>query len=165
VIDSQQYLAVVAQRLGEDGFELTPNVSVGGQLVNLWAVRRKFQAGKFGTVSSFVVVRLDSSIDAAQLATYSAACFQAAMERTGGVRGLGSTGVCYSVSAVPQADPGLVATVASTPTVKHWSSFEFPAVVDLGSSTVTYFNKRVIWGAAYIRGFRRDAERWLKPAG
>jgi hypothetical protein len=163
VFDPQQYLGVVAQRLGQDGFEVTPNVSVGGQLANLWAVRRKFQAGKFGNVSTFVVVRLDASIDAAQLTAYSAACFQAAMERTGGVRGLGSSGVCYSVSVVPQADPTLVAAVAGAAPAKHWSSFEFPAVVDLGSSTVTYFSKRVIWGAAYIRGFRRDAQRWLQP--
>jgi hypothetical protein len=164
MLDAESYLAVVAQRLGQDGFEVTPNVVVGGGPADLWAARRRFQATKFGVVSTFVVVSRHDSIDAAQLAAYSSACFQAAMERAGGVRGLGSTGLCYAVSVYQTAAPDLCSTVERTALVKHWASFEFPVLVDLTTSTITYYRESVIWGAAYIRGFRRDAERWLLPA-
>lgn len=161
--DPQEYLGSVSQRLTDDGFEVTQNVSVGGQGAGLWAARRNFQASMFSTVSTFVVVRLDASIDAALFTAFSAACFQAAVERTGGVRGLGSSGVCFAVTVTPQADPGLVAAVESTAPAKHWSSFEFPVLVDLGANTVTFYRKRVLWGAAYIGRFRRDAQLWLQP--
>jgi hypothetical protein len=164
VLEPQSYLAAVAQRLSQDGFELTPNVLIGGAPADLWAARRKFQATKFGAVATFVVVSRHESIDAAQLAAYSAASFQAAMERTGGVRGLGSTGVCYAVSVYQHAAPGLSAAVETSALMKHWASFEFPVLVDLTANSVTYNRQRVIWGAAYIRGFRRDADRWFQPA-
>jgi hypothetical protein len=163
VLEPQSYLGAVAQRLTQDGFELTPNVLVGGAPADLWAARRKFQATKFGAVSTFVVVARHESIDAAQLAAYSSACFQAAMERTGGVRGLGSTGVCYAVSVFQHAAPDLGTALETTPLGKHWASFEFPVLVDLTTGSLTYYRKRVLWGAAYIKGFRRDADRWFQP--
>jgi hypothetical protein len=164
MLDPQSYLTAVAQRLAQDGFEVTPNVMVGERPADLWAARRKFQATKFGTVSTFVVVSRHQSIDATQLAAYSSACFQAAMERTGGVRGLGSAGVCYAVSVCGQGSPNLASTVETTPLVKHWASFEFPALVDLAATSITYNRQRAIWGAAYIRGFRSAAGKWLQPA-
>lgn len=163
--DPQQYLATVSERLTQDGFDVTSNVSVDGQIAGIWAARRNFQASMFSTVATFVVVRLDDSIDAARFTAFSAACFQAAVERTGGVRGLGSSGVCFAVTVTPHADPTLVAAVERTPPRKHWSSFEFPVLVDLGANTVTFHRQRVLWGAAYVGRFRRDAERWLQPPG
>ena len=163
--DPQQYFATVSERLTQDEFAVTPNVSVDGQVAGIWASRRNFQASMFNTVSTFVVVRLDASIDAAHFTAFSAACFQAAVERSGGGRGLGSSGVCFAVSVTPQADPSLVAAVQSTPPPKHWSSFEFPVLVDLGAGTVIFHRQRVLWGAAYVGRFRRDAERWLQPPG
>ena len=161
--DPQQYLAIVSQRLTEDEFEVTANVSVGGDIAGLWAARRNFQAGMFSTVSTFVVVRLDPAIDAAHFTAFSAACFQAAVDRTGGGRGLGSSGVCFAVTVTPQADPSLVAAVERTPPAKHWSSFEFPVLVDLSAGTVSFHRQRVLWGAAYVGRFRLDALRWLQP--
>jgi hypothetical protein len=162
--DPQQYVATVSERLVSDGFEVTPNVAVDGGIAGIWAGRRNFQASMFSTVSTFVMVRLDTSVDAAHFTAFSAACFQAAVQRTGGGRGLGSSGVCFAVTAVLHADPGLVAAVEATPPPKHWSSFEFPVLVDLGANTVTFHRQRVLWGAAYVGRFRRDAERWLQPA-
>jgi hypothetical protein len=161
--DPQQFLATVSQRLAADEFEVTPNVSVGGEIAGLWAGRRNFKASMFSTVSTFVVVRLDPAIDAAHFTAFSAACFQAAVERTGGVRGLGSSGVCFAVTVTPQADPSLVAAVERTAPTKHWSAFEFPVLVDLGASRVSFYRQRVLWGAAYVGRFRRDADRWLQP--
>ncbi len=161
--DPQHYLATVSERLTQDEFEVIPNVSIVGEVAGLWAERRNFQPGLFSTVSTFVVIRLAASIDAAHVAAFSSACFQAAADRTGGGRGLGSSGVCFAVSVIPHADPSLVATVASTAPTKHWSSFEFPVLVDLGASTVTFYRQRVLWGAGYVGKFRRDAERWLQP--
>jgi hypothetical protein len=163
VPDPQQYLATVAERLTQDEFEVRPNVSVAGEVAGLWAERRNFQPGLFGTVSTFVVVRLDASIDAAHVTAFSAACFQTAADRTGGGRGLGSSGVCFAVTVIPHADPILVATVERTAPTKHWSSFEFPVLVDLGASTVSFYRQRVLWGAGSVGKFRRDAERWLQP--
>ena len=159
--DPQPYVATVTQRLQEDEFDVTPNVAVDGQIAGIWAARRNFQARMFSTVSTFVVVRLDTSIDVAHFTAFSTACFQAAVDRSGGGRGLGSSGVCFAVTAVPQADPSLVAAVEATAPPKHWSSFEFPVLVDLGANTVTFHRQRVLWGAAYVGRFRRDAERWL----
>jgi hypothetical protein len=161
--DPQAYLATVSQRLTEDEFDVTPNVSIGGEIAGLWAARRKVKATMFSTVSTFVVVRLDAAIDAAHFTAFSAACFQAAVDRTGGVRGLGSSGVCFAVTVTPQADPSLVAAVERTAPAKHWSSFEFPVLVDLGAGTVSFYRQRVLWGAAYVGRFRRDAQRWLQP--
>ena len=161
--DPQQYVATVSERLVQDGFEVTPNVAVDGGIAGIWAARRNFQASMFSTVSTFVIVRLDTSIDRARFTAFSAACFHAAVERTGGGRGLGSSGVCFGVTAVPQTDPALVAAVEATAPPKHWSSFEFPVLVDLGANRVIFHRQRVLWGAAYVDRFRRDAERWLQP--
>ncbi|HEY6469514.1 MAG TPA: hypothetical protein VI434_07080 [Candidatus Dormibacteraeota bacterium] len=161
--DAQEYLATVSERLVEDEFEVRPNVSVGGEVAGLWAERRNFQPGLFSTVSTFVVIRLDTAIDAAHVTAFSSACFEAAADRTGGGRGLGSSGVCFAVTVIPHADPSVISAVESTAPTKHWSSFEFPVLVDLGASTVSFYRQRVLWGAGYVGKFRRDAERWLQP--
>jgi hypothetical protein len=161
--DPKQYVAMVSERLRADGFQVTPNDSDDARMPSFWAERRDDQAGPFSTVATFLAVRLDASIDAAQLTAFSAACFQAAIARTGGGRGLGSSGVCFAVSATSQVDPEVVATVERTLPTKHLSSFEFPVLVDLGANTVTFYRQRVLWGAAYVRAFRRDADRWLQP--
>lgn len=165
MMDPGTYLTTVAGRLTQDGFEVTPNVVIGDRPADLWAARRKFQATKFGSVSTFVVVSRHKSVDAAELAAYSSACFQAAMERTGGVRGLGSAGVCYAVCVCEDAAANLNSTVETTALVKHWASFEFPVLVDLAANSVAYNRQRAIWGAAYIRGFRKAADKWLQPGG
>jgi hypothetical protein len=40
---------------------------------------------------------------------------------------------------------------------KHWMLEEFPVLVDLSARSVSFYNRRVIWGAAYLASHRREA--------
>ena len=44
---------------------------------------------------------------------------------------------------------------------KHFGSFEFAVIYELGTRRLYYLGRTPMWGAAYINGFRNQAHRAL----
>ena len=77
-------------------------------------------------------------------------------------RGLGSGLVVYAVFAVQEAGPDLLALTAGG-AAKHWAAFEFPVVAELASGRVRRQEKTPVWGAAYFKSMRREADELFAP--
>lgn len=151
-----EYVETVAQRLTAEGFDRT-SATVGDQSATVLH-DRSFQPLKFGLVDTVVVVGTAETPEEA--AAFSEAAFDYGMELKSPLpRGLGGNLVVYPV-LVTDADLGEWVDEYEP---KHWSSFEFPVVVDPNAGTVDYDTATPLWGAFYYRGFRRWAEETLAP--
>lgn len=150
------YVETVAERLTAEGFDRS-SATVADQSVTVLH-ERSFQPLKFGLVDTVVVVGSAETADEA--AAFSEAAFDYGLELKSPLpRGLGGNLVVYPV-LVTDADLGEWIAEYEP---KHWSSFEFPVVVDPGAGTVDYDTATPLWGGLYYRGFRRRAEKTLAP--
>lgn len=78
-------------------------------------------------------------------------------------RGLGSSLVVYPVLVVDEASTELRRFAASY-APKRWSVMEFPVVVEGSSGSLLLLEKTPLWGSAYFRKTRREAQDLLAPA-
>jgi hypothetical protein len=102
-----------------------------------------------------------SQPDSDQLRTFGGAVVDAALAGKIRIpRGLGSSLVVYPV-LLADAIPDELKEFISSYAPKHWSIVEFPAVVDLSSGDLVLFEKTPVWGAAYYRATRREAQDLL----
>ena len=159
-MDVSGYVESVRERLHGAGFREEP--SPAGALLK--ARRRQVKVSRFGVVETVVVISTSrSEADPDQLRMFGSESVRAA--RVGKTRlplGLGSSLVVYPVLLVDAiSDPldGFVHSYAP----KHWSIVEFPVVVAPATQTLAFATKTPVWGSAYYRKTRREAQDFLAP--
>ncbi|WP_336331048.1 MULTISPECIES: hypothetical protein [unclassified Haloarcula] len=148
------YIETIADPL--DRFEQS-STTVNDQQVTVFH-DRSLELSKFGFVDTvFVVGTAETAADAK---SFSEAAFEYGLSVKSKLpRGLGGNLVVYPV-VVTESD---LAEWVEGYAPKHWSSFEFPVVVDLSEGTVAYNESTPLWGTIYYNGFRETAETTLKP--
>jgi len=150
----QEYIETLAERLDE--FEQS-TTTVEDQNVTVFH-DRSLSLSKFGLVDTVFVI--GTAETASQAREFSEAAFEYGLSvKTKLPRGLGGNLVVYPV-VVTEAD---LADWVLEYEPKHWSSFEFPVVIEPIEGTVDYYESTPLWGTIYYKGFRETAETTLKP--
>ena len=159
-MEAGAYLETVRSRLVDAGFE--PEDPAPG--VALQARKRAVKVSRFGLVETVVSVsRPQATAQPEDLRSFGAEVIGTALERKSKIpRGLGSSMVVYPALVVEEAGPELRQFVAEH-VPKHWSVLEFPVVVETRSGTLLSYAKTPIWGAAYYRKTRQQAQALFDP--
>lgn len=78
--------------------------------------------------------------------------------------GLGRAWAVYAVVVAEVVTPEAARPVERTEVMrKHWAGIVFPVLVDLSLGRLHYRETTPMWGAFYLRGMRRKADRLLAP--
>jgi hypothetical protein len=127
--------------------------------------RKQVKLSRFGIVETVVVISdVHSQAGSDQLRTFGAEIVRSALKGKSRIpRGLGSSLVVYPVLVTDGVSDEL-RRFASSYAPKHWSILEFPVVVEPGAGSMVLVEKTPVWGAAYYRKTRREAQDLLAPA-
>ncbi len=122
--------------------------------------RQEFSFTKLSMLDTFVVARTFASAPSpAEFAAFSAASMSLSRRFKFALpTGLFSALVTYPLAIVPDVSEALAAQAAK-PAPKHWSAFEFPALLDARTGELHFYRDTPIWGALYYSGFRTEAEQ------
>lgn len=159
-MDIEAYLETVRDRLSRAGFrEESP--AFGAVLS---ARRREVKLTRFGLVETVVAISTGSGrSEPDDLRTLGNDIVGFALDgKTRIPRGLGSSLVVYPALVVDEASTELRRFVTSY-APKHWCVMEFPVVVESSSRSLLALEKTPLWGAAYFRKTRREAQDLLAP--
>ena len=116
--------------------------------------RRKFMPSRIGMVDSVVTVRTVDAATAADLVAHEDDAFAAALQLKVGIpRGLGSAVEVHPVTIAASADEGAIAHAAGV-MKNRWSTMTMHALIH--GTTVTVFEGRKVWGAAYVKSLRKQ---------
>ena len=150
----EEYIQTLSGRLDE--FEQS-TTTVDDQQATVFH-DRSLSISKFGLVDTVFVV--GTAETASQAQAFSEASFNYGLSLKSKLpRGLGGNLVVYPVIV---SETGLIDWVQQYDP-KHWSSFEFPVIIDPTEGTVDYYESTPLWGIIYYKGFRETAETILKP--
>jgi hypothetical protein len=159
-VDVSGYVESVRERLRRAGFR--EEASPAGAILK--ARRRQVKLSRFGVVETVAVISSPrSQVEPDQLRMFGAESVRAATAgKTRLPLGLGSSLVVYPVLLLDVISDPLTRFVnAYVP--KHWSIVEFPVVVVPAAQTLVFATKTPVWGSAYYRKTRREAQDLLAP--
>ena len=159
----EDYLLKLSSRMKRSGFSEFDRHLQGFQ-VDLSFHRREFVLAKFSVVDTFVMVtRALEGCTPTLFETFSQHVFQFALDhKSEWPRGLGGCAVSYPVLVVDASMEDIRLFVeAYCP--KHWSSFEFPVLVDLSSQSVYHYTATPVLGLLYYQGFRKETRELFWP--
>ena len=165
-MDFSQYLDSVERRMEGTKFKVSRDVALSdGSAVGLTARRNVFLWKGLSLLSQhiFVVYRAAPTVADFQ------SLFQSGLEHAKKVnkvpllRGMQFGYMIIPCVAGATRDGGAVGYVNGQPR-KHWSVYEFPVAVDLGSGETDYFKGRSAWGALFFSNLRALAADYLEVA-
>jgi hypothetical protein len=159
-VDTEGYLDSIRARLAQAGFQLEARRTG----TTLKARRREVKLSRFGIVETVVEVStVHSQPTPDELRAFGGDAVRSALEGKSRVpRGLGSSLVVYPVLVAESISDGL-AQFASSYAPKHFCIMEFPLVTEPATRTLVLLGKTPVWGAAYYRKTRREAQELLAP--
>ena len=166
----KQYLLLLKQWMGYFGF--TPLGVETNWLFDVSYKRDRVEASKFSKVSTYCFVKYANEMfDKQKFENFSKSCFDYASKiRQGMPVGLGGSLVVYPCLIVNGVSKELKDYI-SIYLNKHYSAFEFPAILDISDGNLYYYQKTPMWGAFYYNGFRKEIfdlyspTAWNKIAG
>ena len=163
---TEDYLAVVEQRLTEHGFRWLDEVELETCTVRAAASHKRFAPSRVGMAERHFVFADATSVDRDMVVTLGEAAFEFAQRNalTWLPRGFGRAVECFAVAVGRIVVPELAAEVRGTELVpKHWAAIVFPVLVDLSVAELHYRQTTPVWGAAYARSLRETADSFLAP--
>jgi hypothetical protein len=160
MINSNQWLGQVSQRLSTSGFAPMKPEVYQPQGFKYAVHRSRFEVSKFGMAEYFFTFAEIPNLVPEVLRAYSNTAFQFAMKNKTNPLPCGffESVFCFAVAVTANLHPQLADSVRAAEPIKHWSAFELPVVFDLANGGLYYFEKTPVWGAAYYAGFRREIQ-------
>jgi len=154
------YVESVRERLRRAGFR--DEAHSDGAVLK--ARRRQVKLSRFGVVETVVVISDPvTQADADRLRSFGEeAVRSAAVGKTPLPLGFGSSLVVYPVLLADGISEALT-QFAEDYVPKLWSIVEFPVVVDPSTQIVVFSSRTPVWGGAYYRKTRREAQGLLAP--
>jgi len=155
------YVDSVGQRLAQQGYKQYE----GGPPEYETTVfhLRELSLSKFGFVDYFVVVATFDSPTPQQVTAFCEAAFSFGLSNKSLLpRGLGGSLVVYPI-IVGEDLPEQIHEWVSEYRTKHWSSFEIPVVIDLGTDDCSYNRSKPTWGYIYYDEFNSFVDAYLAP--
>jgi hypothetical protein len=155
---SPGYVESMRERLRRAGFrdEAPPDGAL------LKARRRQVKLSRFGMVETVIVISDPMThADADRLRSFGEEAVRSAgLGKSRLPLGFGSSLVVYPVLLVDGISEALT-QFAEDYVPKLWSTVEFPVVVDPSTEIVVFSSKTPVWGSAYYRKTRREAQELL----
>jgi len=157
-VANEGYFSGLDSRLEQRGFVTLPR----GPLdlpVDRTYFRRKLSITKFGVVDTFCIVKcVDANLTPSFVKSFSEQAFTFALKNKIWIpRGCGGGVVVYPLLVIDSVPDGVRSFVEGY-CPKHWASNEFPVVLETSSRNLLYCRSTPLWGCAYYRGFRKEAE-------
>ncbi len=156
---SRNFRQSISTNLSNKGFSLKENVDFGEYKFDIVGHLSKLEFTKFGINDYFCVVKEVNDISPEIIKSISAQIYQYSKKHRNNFLPAGIFGgywvfpifICNGVSL------SVSEWIKTSLPPKHWSSAEFPVVIDSSSGNSFYFQGKVMWGAAYQAGFRQLA--------
>ncbi len=157
-MDINSLVEQVKKNLQVKGYDIQENVQYGDFNYLIVGHLSKFELSKFGMSDYFFTVGYLKDSTVANIKSFSSQSFgYAGANRSNKLPpGLFGGFWAFSVIFVDQLQDS-VRQVKNDCPPKHWSSSEFPILVELSTGKVTYFQGTPTWGMAYYAGFRQLA--------
>ncbi len=163
-MDFPQFLDSVEQRMHGTKFKVSRDVTLpDGNTVGLAARRNTFLWKGLVVLSQHILVTHKTAPTVADFQSLFRSGFEHAkkVNRIPLLRGMQFGYVVIPCIAGPSMDRDVVNHVTGQPE-KHWSLYEFPVAVDLGSGETHYFRGRSMWGALFFSNLRALASDYLE---
>ena len=163
-MDFSQFLDSVEQRMHGTKFKVSRDVALpDGTPVSLAARRDVFLWKGLVVLSQHILVTHKTAPTVADFQSLFRSGFEYAkkVNRVPLLRGLQFGYMVIPCIAAPSMNGVVVAHVTGQPD-KHWSLYEFPVAVDLGSGETHYFRGRSLWGALFFSNLRALASDYLE---
>jgi len=166
-MDPSQFLDSVEQRMDGTKFKVSRDVTLSdGNAVSLAARRSVFLWKGLVVLSQHILVTHKTAPTVADFRSLFQSGFEHAkkVNRIPLLRGMQFGYMVIPCIAGPSMDRGVVSHVTGQPD-KHWSLYEFPVAVDLGSGETHYFRGRSVWGALFFSNLRALVSDYLEADG
>ena len=156
-MDENTLIGKIKENLKKKGYGIQENIEYGDYKFLLVGHLSKFEVSKFGTNDYFFTVGKVKEPILANIRDLSNQSFG----YSGGHRsnplppGIFGGYWVFPIIMVESVSESVSNAIQNEVPPKHWSSAEFPIVVDLTSKKTYYFQGTPIWGAAYYAGFRQ----------
>lgn len=158
------YYNLLDQWLKYYGYESIPVNAEAGINVDKVSTKSQFKASKFGKVDSYACIKyMGEGATGDEMKIFSTKMFELAnRHRTGMPLGFGAMMVVYPLMVVETISNELAAFIR-TYVPKHFAAAEFPAVYDLSTGYLYFYEGTPVWGYAYYNGYRREVFDLFSP--
>lgn len=160
MINSNQWLQHVSQKLGANAYKPVQPEKYQPQGLKYVMHRSRFEITKFGMAENFFTFAEIPNLTHEVLQQFSTTSFKFANanKSIGLPNGWFVATFCFAVAITANLNPQLGQYIRDTAPIKHWGAFEMPVVFDLADGGLYYFEKTPLWGAAYYNGFRKEVQ-------
>ena len=160
MIDSNQWLQSVSQRLAANGYNQMQPQIYQAQNFKFAAHRSRFEITKFGIAENFFTFAEIPNLTVGVLQGFSNSAFEFAKANKSSPlpNGFFTATFSYAVAITANVPAEFAQYIFATAPAKHWSAFEIAAVFDVANGGLYYFTGTPVWGAAYYNGFRREIQ-------
>ena len=126
--------------------------------------KKSTEITRFGNVDTYSIAKVfEDNLTTETFKSFSAQSFDYASKiRKGGPLGMGSMLVVFPL-VILEKIPQDVYNFLRTYCPKHWASVEFPAILDLETSNLYYYEQTPMWGALYYPTHRKEAFTFFSP--
>jgi hypothetical protein len=160
-MDAAEYLQGAAQRLQQDGSQVSWAGLPGGQA--LVGYRSQFKLSWLATkLHLFTVLYPTAAATDAELAALSRDAVEYAKATKGALRGFQSgVAIIPALVAETVSEPARAAALARPK--KEFAAFLLPAIVDLATGQTFSYQGRIVWGTIYASWLRARLAAALPP--
>ena len=155
-MDKNSLFEQVKKNLQLKGYGIQEEIKYGDFDYKLVGHLSKFELSKFGISDYFFTVGYLKDATVANIKAFSNQSYGYAGSNRSNKLPPGTFGGfwAFSIIFVDQLQDSVRQVIQNDCPPKHWSSFEFPIVVELSTGKATYFQGTPVWGMAYYAGFR-----------
>jgi hypothetical protein len=119
---------------------------------------------KFALLDTFITVRFmgEEHLSPESVQAFSSESFSFAVAHKNWLpRGLFGYAAAFPLVIAPRVNDEVSNFLNVDYCPKHWASMEFPTVLDQETGKLHFFRATPMWGAAYFKGMRKQAERYF----
>lgn len=158
-MDIKNIVEQIKNNLIKKGYGIQENIDYGDYNFLLVGHLSKFEVSKFGMNDYFVNAGEIKEPTLANIRSFSNQVYGYAGQHKSNKLPPGLFGGywVFPVAIVESISESVINAIQNETPPKHWSSAEFPIVLDISSGKLYYFQGTPAWGAAYYGGFRQLA--------
>lgn len=158
-MNDNDYIDKIKDNLKKKGYGIQEDIEYGDFKFILVGHLAKFEATKFGHNDYFFTVGKVKEPTLANIRAFSNQSYGYSGQNRSNFLPPGLFGGywVFPIVLVEQVSESVISAIQNEAAPKHWSSAEFPIVIDTSTKKVYSFQGTSTWGAAYYAGFRQLA--------
>jgi hypothetical protein len=155
-MDTNSLFQQIRRNLQTKGYSIQENITYGDYKFQMVGHLSKFELSKFGISDYFFTVGYLKDTTLANIRAFSNQSYSYAGSHRSNTLPPGVFGGywVFAIILVDQLSDSVRQAIEADCPPKHWSSSEFPVVVEASTGKATFFQGTPTWGMAYYAGFR-----------